>query len=257
MNNMKANGNRSNILSLEGINIEETECIVTETKKREQLLDSKVEMKKRKNRRGRRETYCPYYKLSDSQRHVREEKERMRIVKLRKQMRAKGRIIAPYNTTQFIMADQQENSFEYPSTFENENHLNFDSSQSNDNFMKKEFMKEYDIQKLNSLDKMNKEKLLREFMILERKNESLEAKLQDVQEKDKIEKKEMFSKKDTFISAHISTFLQEIKSLSDENKRLTNENVCIKQKIQNTASSASSSSSSSCSSSSSSESSDE
>ena len=94
-------------------------------------------------------------------------------------------------------------------------------------------------------------------MILERKTESLEAKLQDVQEKDKIEKKEMFSKKDTFISAHISTFLQEIESLSDENKRLTNENVCIKQKIQNTASSASSSSSSSCSSSSSSESSDE
>ena len=151
------------------------------------------------------------------------------------------------------MADQQDNSFEYSSTFENENHLNFDSSQSDDNFMKKEFMKEYDIQKLNSLEKMNKEKLLREFMILESKNKNLEAKLQDVQEKDRNESKDLLSSKDKFISEHILTFLQEIESLSDENKRLTNEIVCMKQKIQNIASSASSSSSSNCSSSSSDE----
>jgi hypothetical protein len=50
-------------------------------------------------------------------------------------MRAKGCIIAPYNTTQFIMADQQDNSFEYSSTFENI--LNFESSQSDKDFVKK------------------------------------------------------------------------------------------------------------------------
>ena len=243
MNNIKAIVNRSNNLSVEGVNIKETECIVTENKNQENLcdsdlLDSKVEMNKRKNRRGRRETYRPYYQLSDSQRNMREEREKMRIVKLRKDMRAKGRIIAPYNTTQFIMADHPDDSFECSSTFEKENHLNFDSLQSDDDFMKNEFMKDYDIQKLNTLEKMNKEKLLREFMILERKNESLEAKLQDVQEKYKNERKDLFSRKDKFISANILTFLQEIESLSDENKRLTNENVCMKQKMQNTASSA-------------------
>jgi hypothetical protein len=127
MKSIKAIGNRSNNVSMEGINIEETECIATENKKQEHLsdsdlLDSKVEMKKRKNRRGRRETYCPYYQLSNSQRTMREERERMRIVKLRTQMRAKGRIIPPYNTTHFIMADHQEDSFECSSTFEQENH---------------------------------------------------------------------------------------------------------------------------------------
>ena len=104
---------------------------------------------------------------------------------------------------------------------------------------------------------MNKEKLLREFMILERKNESLGAKLQDVQERNRNERKDLYIRKANITSAHILTFLQEIESLSVENKRLTNENVCMKKKIQNTAASASSSISSSCSSSSSSESSAE
>ena len=159
-------------------------------------------------------------------------------------MRAKWCIIAPNNTTQFMMADHQD-SFECSSTFENKNPLNFDSSQSDHNFMK-----DYDIQKLK-LGEMINEKLLREFMILERKNESLGAKLQDVQERNRNERKDLSSRKAKITSAHILTFLQEIESLSVENKRLTNENVCIKHKIQNTASSSSSSSSSSCSSSSS------
>ena len=57
MNNIKAIGNRSNNISLEGINIKENECIVPENKKQEHLCDSdllhsKVEKKKRKNQRG-------------------------------------------------------------------------------------------------------------------------------------------------------------------------------------------------------------
>jgi hypothetical protein len=94
MNNITAIGNISNTLSVEGINIKETKFIVTGNKNQENLcdsdlLDSEVEMKKRKNRRGRRQTYCPYYQLSDSQRLTREEREKMRIVKLRKKNEGK------------------------------------------------------------------------------------------------------------------------------------------------------------------------
>jgi hypothetical protein len=39
-------------------------------------------------------------------------------------------------------------------------------------------MKEYDIQKLNKLEKMNKENLLREFMILERKKRNFRGNTQ-------------------------------------------------------------------------------
>merc|ERR1712106_181673 len=95
-----------------------------------------------KKRRGRREAYRPYYQLSERERNMREEKEQMRIVKLRERMRAKGRIMAPYNTTQFLMADHPEDTFEL---LEKEQNYDFYSSQSDEDYMSKEFNKDYDI----------------------------------------------------------------------------------------------------------------
>jgi len=268
MYKLEAMENRSNNLSWEEINIEAIEA--SENKKEDEaydtddgqsLLDSKSETKKRRNRRGRREAYRPYYQLSEGQRHLREERERMRIVKLREQMRAKGRIIAPYNTTQFLMSDHPDDSFEVSSSFEDESPFHLFSSQSDEDFMNNEFAKDYNIQKLNSLEKMNKEKLLREFMILERKNESLEAKLEGVREREDRERKireNLQSTETKIVSEQILTFLQEIESLSIENTKLTQENATMKKTmLRNSASSASSDSSSSVSSSSSSGSSDE
>jgi len=268
MYKLEAMENRSNNLSWEEINIEAIEA--NENKKDDEaydtddgqsLLDSKSETKKRRNRRGRREAYRPYYQLSEGQRHMREERERMRIVKLREQMRAKGRIIAPYNTTQFLMSDHPDDSFEVSSSFEDESPFHLFSSQSDEDFMNNEFAKDYNIQKLNSLEKMNKEKLLREFMILERKNESLEAKLEGVREREDRERKireNLQSAETKIVSEQILTFLQEIESLSIENTKLTQENATMKKTmLHNSASSASSDSSSSVSSSSSSGSSDE
>jgi len=264
---MEVMENRSNRLSWEVINREENE--VSEDKKHEESYesddgqtnqDSKALKKKRKVRRGRREAYCPYYQLSEGQRQKREEREKMRIVKLREQMRAKGHINAPYNTNQFLMADHPDDSFEVLSAFEDESDFHLFSSPPDEEYMSNEFKKDYNIQKLKSLEKMNKEKLLREFVQLERKNECLEAKLLGIREKedsDEQTRENFESPKKTIVNEQILTFLQEIESLSLENKRLATENAKMKRKmLRNSASSASSSSSSSASSSSSSSSSE-
>jgi len=224
------------------------------------LFDSKLEKKKRKNRRGRREAYRPYYQLSEGQRQKREEREKMRVAKLREQMRAKGRIIAPYNTTQFLMSDHPDDSFEVLSAFEEESSLHLFSTPSDEDFMSSQFKKDYNIEKLNSLEKMNKEKLLREFVLLERKNESLEAKLEGVKEKEGTEEKitkKLESTETNVVSEQILTFLQEIESLSLENKRLAKENAKMKKKMFDKFSSSASSSESNSYSSSSSGSSEE
>merc|ERR1712203_275359 len=67
----------------------------------------KRQQRRMKARRARRKAYRPYYQLTEEQRRVREERERLRELKQRERMVAKGRITAPYNTTQFLMSDNK------------------------------------------------------------------------------------------------------------------------------------------------------
>merc|ERR1712083_143597 len=126
------------------------------------LGKSKSKQKSSRTRRARRKAYRPYYQLSQGERDVREEREKLRVAKLKERMLAKGRIIAPYNTTQFLMADQAEDFY-----FSNQ-------VEDDQDFMSNEFKKEYEVHNINRLEKMSKEMLLNEYMILERKNGKIE-----------------------------------------------------------------------------------
>ena len=75
------------------------------------LGKSKSKQKSSRTRRARRKAYRPYYQLSQGERDVREEREKLRVAKLKERMLAKGRIIAPYNTSAFLMADQPSEDF--------------------------------------------------------------------------------------------------------------------------------------------------
>ena len=163
---------------------------------------------------------------------------------------AKGRIIAPYDTTQFLVSDHTE---EPSSVYEKENNDNFYSSQSDEDFISKEFMKEYDIQQINRLEKMSKEMLLNEYLALERINEILEARLGDFKKREEYNERRKTDHHNG--SEKILLFQQEIESLFAENKKLSTENSLMKERINQNSDSNSSSNSSS--SSSSSESSDE
>lgn len=201
-----------------------------------------------KTRRARRKAFRPYYQLSEEERDVREEREKLRIAKLKERMWAKGRIIAPYNTTQFLMADQpEEDSY-------------FTKPTNDQDFMSKEFKKDYAVQYMSRLEKMTKEMLLNEYMIMERKNENLEQKLERVMRRDE----ENLAKENEILNANvflkddavdkISKFQREMERLKLENQRLLAENFEMKEMLRNQSDESSSFESSTSSSSSSSDS---
>jgi len=201
-----------------------------------------------KTRRARRKAFRPYYQLSEEERDVREEREKQRVAKLKERMWAKGRIIAPYNTTQFLMADHPEEDFYFCKPTDDQD------------FMNKEFKKDYDVQYINRLEKMTKEMLLNEYMIIERKNENLEERLERSRQRDE----EKMRNETEFLTANttmeddavekISKFQREMERLRMENQRLLAENIEMKEMLRNHSDDSSSLDSSSSSSSSSSES---
>ena len=214
--------------------------------------DSNCGMKRQerrmKSRRARRKAYRPYYQLTEEQRRVREDRERLRELKQRERMVAKGRITAPYNTTQFLMSDnaadnimlQLEEKLEARrvrhnslSTEEVEEAEKEEAAE----FMSSQFKADYQLQHLDRLEAMSKELLLHEYMLLERKNEALEEKLEYMrgQEQEKarrglvdynFEKGEYPMDPET--AEKIKIFQLEISRLQGENERLHLENSTIK-----------------------------
>jgi len=203
------------------------------------MRKSSTKPKACKTRRARRKAFRPYYQLSEGERDVREERERLRVEKLKERMWAKGRIIAPYNTTQFLMADHPEEDI-YFSTPADDQH-----------FMSKEFKKDYDVQHFNRLEKMSKEMLLNEYIVIERKNENLEERLDRVRQME-----ENYLQPATQIHAvnvlmqeevgkTISGFQVEMQRLRIENQRLLAENIEMKKMLRRDSEESSSSDNSS------------
>ena len=205
--------------------------------------------RKMKARRGRRKAYKPYYQLSEEERRVREERERMRDLKQQERMLAKGRITAPYNTTQFLMNDNRADNIllqleQKPearkkkqrsrhSSFSTEEEARDEMEEESEDFISGQFQADYQLQNMNRLETMNKEMLMSEYVLLERKNEALEEKLEFMrgQEEEKarrglvdydFEKGEVPMDPET--AAKIKIFQREIERLQSENTRLTTEN---------------------------------
>jgi protein HEXIM1/2 len=149
-------------------------------------------------------------------------------------MRAKGRAIAPYNTTQFIMADHADDTTELLKLLEverpnerkrdkasmddEEEDYYYSSPSDEEDFMSKEFIKDYNRQQVNNLEMMSKQMLLREYMIVLRKNETLESRLSIVQEKEN-EKNEELKRVEMLKSME-----EELDSLRQENQKLVRSN---------------------------------
>jgi len=239
----------------------------------------KRQQSRMKARRARRKAYRPYYQLTEEQRRVREDRERLRELKQQERMVAKGRITAPYNTTQFLMSDNKADNImlqleeKLEARRVRHNSLSTEEVEEAEKeeaaeFMSSQFKADYQLQHLDRLESMTKELLLHEYMLLERKNEALEEKLEYMrgQEQEKarrglvdynFEKGEYPMDPET--AEKIKIFQLEISRLQGENERLHLENSTIKEsltgRLQDDQKSSSSDSSSSSSSSSSSDSS--
>merc|ERR1712062_435883 len=176
------------------------------------------------------------------ERDVREEREKLRVAKLKERMLAKGRIIAPYNTSAFLMADQPTEDFYFSHQVEDD--------QLAEDFMCNEFRKDYEVHNINRLEKMSKEMLLNEYMILERKNEKLEEKLETISKLEEVHAKKE-NGPDIEFTNRVINLQCEMEKLKMENQRLLAENQEMKKRLSTESESeesSDSSSSSSCSS---------
>jgi len=206
------------------------------------LGKSKSKPKSSRTRRARRKAYRPYYQLSQGERDVREEREKLRVAKLKERMLAKGRIIAPYNTSAFLMGDQPAEDFYFSHQVEDD--------QLAEDFMCNEFKKDYEVHNFNRLEKMSKEMLLNEYMILERKNEKLEEKLETISKLEEVHAKKE-NGPDIEFTNRVINLQYEMEKLKMENQRLLDENQEMKKRLSTESESeerSGSSSSSSCSS---------
>merc|ERR1712059_12679 len=146
-------------------------------------------------------------------------------------MLAKGRITAPYNTTQFLMSDKQLTCVkprmrgrEESCSAESDEHY-YSPSDDEEDFICREFRKDYEGEHVNQLEMMSKEMLLAEYMLIERKNEGLEARLEGIRmrEEEKMRRGEVdyeFSKGEVpmepEMAAKIVVFQSEIQRLRRE-----------------------------------------
>ncbi|KAK7067597.1 snRNA binding, partial [Halocaridina rubra] len=218
---------------------------------------------------------------SDSPPSKKSKKTRRRRKRPRHRMRSKSlrtKPVAPFNTTQFLMAEHdqlqdtdivarprrnRDSSFSVDSEDQN----NYYSSPDEDDFMVREFWNAYEDVHAERLDTMTKAQLVQEYLALEEKVDLLEMQLRAVRarhrhrnkmdddEDDDDEVRPGEVKVDAETAQKISIFQNEINNLEMENRRLREENMSLRRSSSAKSSSSSSSSDSSSDSSSSSSSS--
>ena len=235
------------------------------TQQRTSLDDREVEAIKpvsirKKHRRGskrNRRKYKPYSKLSWEEKKAKDERDSVRANKMReKYMNEKGRPTAPYNTTQFLMAEhdlKEPDLGSHSHKGENKPRLRSDSCSMDDSdfdeynespddeiyeqeFFKKDFTEAYEQVHAENLHSMSKSELVHEFMHLEERVEDMEKRLR---EKEGLENglinntspPELGLK----LSHHNSTTpdveedgVEELRRLQVENERLAQENTELK-----------------------------
>lgn len=168
---------------------------------------------RKKHRRGSRRNnnkpgkrYVPYSKLSWEEKKQRDERDTKRAFKFREQyINAKGRPTAPYNTTQYLMAEHdleepdlgthshmQSDGEEgtplrkrAPSNSCDDSDFDDDYNESPEDeiyeqkFFEKDFTEAYEQVHVENLHSMSKSELVREFMLLEERVENMEIKLKE------------------------------------------------------------------------------
>lgn len=168
---------------------------------------------RKKHRRGSRRNhnksgkrYVPYSKLSWEEKKERDERDTKRANKLREQyFNAKGRPTAPYNTTQYLMAEhdleepdlgshvhmQSDGEDEAPvrsrvlsnscddSDFDDDYNESPEDEIYEQKFFEKDFTEAYEQVHVENLHSMSKSELVREFMLLEERVENMEIKLKE------------------------------------------------------------------------------
>uniref|UniRef100_UPI00398F1B0A protein HEXIM1-like n=1 Tax=Pristiophorus japonicus TaxID=55135 RepID=UPI00398F1B0A len=210
------------------------ECLPRPAKRRHRRRPSK---KKRR--------WKPYFKLSWEEKKLLDERESVRAAKTRAEMFAKGFTVAPYNTTQFLMDehDQEEpdlntgvcpkRASKSDDTSE-EDELDDDEQDSGSDgmggdgseFLQKDFCETYEKYHAESLQNMSKQELIREYLELEKCLSRLE------EEKNRLRCRlegMKAAKSGEAAEKQMKEIEHEVEKLKAENERLQKENELYKQ----------------------------
>ena len=161
-------------------------------------------------------SFLPYYQLSEEEQLRREERERRRVERLMASMRARGRVIAPYNTTQFLIEEHEtEVEADLVKMLDNDGDYSAISWSDEEDFMSKEFNKHYEQEHFDNLTKMNKEKLLFEYLSIAKKNEKLEEKVSHFEEE----------------GEKVKALMRDMSILQAQNMKLKRSNSSMKERI--------------------------
>ena len=221
------------------------------TSMNEQYKPMAIRKKHRRGSRRSKKKYKPYSKLTWEEKKAVEERDSRRAVSIReKYMHEKGRPLAPFNTSQFLMAehDTQEpdlhvNRIARLSSSADDSDEGDSASFSDEerdiedvrNFLQKDFAETYDRFHSETLRCMNKEELINEYIELENKVENLEKELTSIKA-NSIKVNGYSAAGNDVSNSNVDsdqdkgrqTLEHEIEQLRQENQRLTAENTFLR-----------------------------
>ncbi|XP_070582582.1 protein HEXIM1 [Erythrolamprus reginae] len=200
--------------------------------------EEEKQLAKKKHRRRpskKKKHWKPYYKLSWEEKKKFDEKQSQRASRLRAEMFAKGQPVAPYNTTQFLMEDhdQEEPDLKtslYPkrSTTKSDETSEEDFVEEKDGgsdgmggegteFLQKDFSETYERYHVESLQNMSKQELIKEYLELEK----CLSKMEDENNRLLMENKKFAG--DSTEDPRVSQLEEELDKLRAENQKLLKE----------------------------------
>ena len=158
--------------------------------------------------------------------NAQEERERERLKRTREKLRAAGSLES-YNSPYLALSvshQSDQHSEPDPETFYNQT-----ESQLED-FVGREFRKEYDLQLYERLERMSKEMLMSEYLAMERKIEQLEQKISNDQRRE--ERQETSHSLDLInVFPLIQRLAEEFNILKSQNEKLLGQNSLLSHKL--------------------------
>ncbi|XP_054848209.1 protein HEXIM1 [Eublepharis macularius] len=199
---------------------------------------------KKKHRRRpskKKRHWKPYYKLSWEEKKKFDEKQSQRASRLRAEMFAKGQPVAPYNTTQFLMEDHDQEEPDLKtglcpkrSATKSDDTSEEDFMEEEDGgsdgmggdgseFLQKDFSETYERYHVESLQNMSKQELIKEYLELEK----CLSRMEDENNRLRMESKKLVG--DSTEDARVRELEQELGRLRAENQKLLKENELSRQ----------------------------
>ena len=205
---------------------------------------------KRKKPRKPRYKWKPYHKLTWDEKRKLDERDSIKAERKREEIKRKGRPIAPYNTTQFLMDEHDTIEpdlgepdhilLHQPSV--DASHSDFDESSSEEgDFYEKDFTEAYEMAHVETLHALSKNDLVHDYLELEHKIEEMEkvARKKSSDLSDLKEHEDPFSEHVSVNNENVSVnsenknnmWILENKRLRDENEQLRADNLELKKQL--------------------------